>query len=177
MKTPLIFFISTLFTYQSFSQEVEEISLDLKFQVKYADTLNDIGERLNGRWKYLGKRTKAGLIDTLQESMKNDKTIIIVVENGTVYESIGGERKKADYFYEINYSFDFGNESYSREKKGLKGGMTTITSDQPIPEMAYYKGKFGIVFYSLYGQSFEGIQDLTSERLLLTNGEEYLRME
>jgi len=177
MRTKLLILLFTLFFTQSYSQDFGKIKLDSKLQVKYSDSLKIIGERLTGKWKYLGKRTNGSLIDTIGVSFWNDKKTVITVENGIVIESEGDKRKRADYFYEITYSFKDGKGFYSREEKYINEDVTLITSCQPIPELVYYKGKFGIIFTGMVGQSFSKITELTSEKLVLENGKEYLKLE
>jgi hypothetical protein len=177
MRMKLLIILFTLFFTQSYSQDFGEIKLDSKLQIKYSDTLQNIGERITGKWKYLGKRSNEILKDTIGMSFRNDQKIVITVENGIVIESKGNKRKKADYFYEIIYSFKNGKGFYSREKKYLNKDITSITSDQPIPELVYYEEKFGIVFIGMAGQSFSEIIELTSEKLILENGKEYLKLE
>ena len=177
MRTKLLIILFTLVFTQSYSQDFGEIKLDSKLQIKYSDTLQDIGERITGKWKYLGKRTNGILTDTIGMSFRNDKKIVITVENGIVIESKGNKRKKADYFYEITYSFKNGKGYYSREEYYFNKNITSITSCQPIPELVYYKEKFGIIFIGMGGQSFSEINELTSEKLILENGKEYLKIE
>ncbi|WP_452231339.1 hypothetical protein [Lacinutrix sp. MEBiC02595] len=177
MRNTLLIILLSLFFTKFYSQDFGEIILDSKLQIKYSDTLQNIGERITGKWKYLGKRANGILTDTIGTSFRDDKKTIITIENGIVIESEGKKRKKADYFYEINYSFKKGNVYYSREKKSINNNWETISSCQPIPEIAYYKEKFGILFIEMIGQSFSGINKLTSEKLVLENGKEYLKLE
>lgn len=65
--------IITFFFTQSYSQDFGEIKLDSKLQIKYSDSLKNIGERLSGKWKYLGKNKSGILSDTLYMSFSNDK--------------------------------------------------------------------------------------------------------
>ncbi len=166
-----------MFFTQSYSQDFGEIKIDSKLQIKYSDTLKNIGERLSGKWKYLGKRINGSLTDTLGISFRNDKKTTITIENGIVIESEENKRKKANYFYEITFDFKNGKGYYSREKKSINEDVTSITSCQPIPELVYYKDKFGIIFIGMAGQSFSEINELTSEKLILENGKEYLKLE
>jgi hypothetical protein len=177
MRNTLLIILFTSFFIQSYSQDFGEIKLDSKLQVQYSDTIQNIGERISGKWKYLGKRTNGILTDTTGTSFRNDKKTVITVENGIVIESEGSKRKKADYFYEITYNFKNGKGFYSREEKYINEDITSITSCQPIPELVYYKEKFGIVFIGMAGQSFSEITELTSEKLVLENGKEYLKIE
>ena len=177
MRNILLIILFTSFFTQSYSQDFGEIKLDSKLQVQYSDTIQNIGKRITGKWKYLGKRTNGILIDTIGTNFRNDKETLVIIENGTVIESEGNKRKKVDYFYEITYSFKNGNGFYSREKKYFNEEITSITSCQPIPELVYYKEKFGIVFIGMAGQSFSEITELTSEKLVLENGKEYLKIE
>jgi len=177
MRMKLLIILFTLFFTQSYSQDFGEIKLDSKLQIKYSDTLHNIGERITGKWKYLGKRRNGILKDTIGMSFRNDQKIVITVENGILIELKENKRKKADYFYEITYNFKNGKGFYSREKKYLNKDITSTTSDQPIPELVYYEEKFGIVFIGMAGQSFSEIIELTSEKLILENGKEYLKLE
>ncbi|MEE9364229.1 MAG: hypothetical protein V3U92_16640 [Cellulophaga sp.] len=177
MRNAILIILFTSFFTQSYSQDFGEIKLDSKLQVKYSDTIQNIGERITGKWKYLGKRTNGILTDTIGISFRNDKKTVITVENGIIIESEGNKRKKADYFYEITYNFKNGTGFYSREEKYINEDITSITSCQPIPELVYYKEKFGIVFIGMAGQSFSEINELTSEKLVLENGKEYLKIE
>ena len=177
MRTKLLLILFTLLFAQSYSQDFGEIKLDSKLQIKYSDSLKNIGERLSGKWKYLGKRTNESLTDTIGVSFSNNKKTIITVENGIVIESEGNKRKKVDYFYEITYSFKNGNGFYSREKKYINEHLTLLSSCQQVPLLVYYKEQFGIVFIGMAGQSFSEINELTSEKLILENGKEYLRLE
>ncbi len=177
MRNTLLIILFTSFFAQSYSQDFGEIKLDSKLQIKYSDSLKNIGERLTGKWKYLGKRTNGSLIDTIGMSFRNDKKTVIIVENGIVIESEEDKSKKADYFYEITYSFKNGKGFYSREEKYINEDIISITSCQPIPELVYYKEKFGILFIGMAGQNFSEIKKLTSERLILENGKEYLKLE
>ncbi|MGI9532964.1 hypothetical protein [Lutimonas sp.] len=177
MRTKFLLILLTLFLTQSYSQDFGTIRLDSELQKKHSDSLKNIGERLNGKWKYLGKSANGSLIDTVGTSSKNGNRSIIIVENGIVFEVEGNKKKKANYYYEIIFSFINGKGFYSREKKYLIDGITEISSDQPIPELVYYKEKFGIVFHQMLGETFNGINELTSERLVLENGKEYLKLE
>ena len=177
MRNTLLIILFTSFFFQSYSQDFGEIKLESKLQIKYSDTLQNIGKRITGKWKYLGKRTNGILIDTIGTNFRNDKETLIIIENGTVIESEGNKRKKADYFYEITYSFKNGNGFYSREKKYFNEGITSITSCQPIPELVYYEKKFGILSIGMGGQSFSEINELTPKKLVLENGKEYLKLE
>ncbi|MGH1383686.1 hypothetical protein [Kordia sp.] len=139
--------------------------------------MKNIGERLTGKWKYLGKRKNGTLTDTIGTSFSNNKKTIITIENGIVFESEGNKSKKADYYYEITYSFKNGKGYYSREEKSINDDWKSITSCQPIPELVYYKEKFGILFIGMGGQSFSEIIELTTEKLVIENGKEYLKLE
>ena len=177
MRTQFLVILLTFLITQSYSQDFGEIKLDSKLQVKYSDTLRNIGERLSGKWKYLGKRAKESLIDTIGVSFTDDKKTIITVENGIVFEIENGKRKKANYFYEITYNFKNGKGFYSSEEKYFNKEITSISSCQPIPELVYYKGNFGILFYEMVGESFRKIRELTPERLIFENGKEYQKMK
>jgi hypothetical protein len=177
MRNILFTILFTLFLTQSYSQDFGEIKIDSKLQIKHSDTLKNIGERLTGKWKYLGKKTNGILIDTIGTSFSNNIKTTIIVENGIVIESEGNKRKKADYYYEITYNFQNGNGFYSREEKSLNDDWESITSCQPIPELVYYGEKFGILFIGMGGQSFSEINELTSEKLVLENGKEYLKLK
>ncbi len=177
MRTTLLIILFTSFFTQSYSQDFGEIKLDSKLQIKYSDTLQNIGERITGKWKYLGKRTNGILTDTVGMSFRNDKKTLITIENGIVIESEGNKSKIADYFYEITYSFKNGKGYYSREKNYFNEGITSVTTCQPHPKLVYYEEKFGIIFIGMGGQSFSKINELTSEKLVLENGKEYLKLE
>jgi len=177
LNTKISIILFTFFLTQSYSQDFRKIKLDSKLQIKYSDSLKNIGERLTGKWKYLGKRTNGSLIDTIGVSYRFGKKTIIIVENGIVIESQGDKRKKADYFYEIIFSFKNSKGFYSREEKYINEDITSITSCQPIPELVYYKEKFGIIFIGMIGESFSEINELTSEKLVFENGKEYLKIE
>ncbi len=177
MRMKFLIILFTFFFTQSYSQDYGEIKLDSKLQIKYSDTLQNIGKRITGKWKYLGKRRNGILKDTIGMSFRNNQKIVIIIENGIVIESEENKRKIADYFYEITYDFKNGKGFYSRERKYLNKDITSTTSDQPIPELVYYEEKFGIVFIGMAGQSFSEIIELTSTKLILENGKEYLKLE
>ncbi len=177
MRNALLIILFALFFSSSYSQDLEEIKLDAKSQIKYSDTLINIGERLTGKWKYLGKRTNKRLIDTVGISFRDNKKTVIIVENGIVITSIGNKRRKADYFYEITYNFKNGKNSYSCEEKSLNGDITSITDCQPIPKLVYYKEKFGILFIGMLGENFEPIRKLNRNYLVLENGKEYIKIK
>jgi len=175
----LKFFIITLslFFGTSYSQEFDEIKYDLKLQVEHKDSLQSIEERLAGKWKYLGNRNNEILTDTLFARFWNNKSTYGIVENGIIYEIVNGKRKKANYYYEVTYSFKKGKGFYSKERKYLNSEIIEITNHQPIPKLVFYKSNFGILFTGMGGQYFEKINKLTTEKLVLENGKEYLKME
>lgn len=177
MIKKLLIIVFALFLTQSFSQDFDEIKLNPKLQIKYADSLKSIGERLTGKWKYLGKRKGDILSDTLFTSFSNNIKTIAIVENGKVFELINGKKKEADYYSETTYSFKNGKGDYSSEKKYLNSDITWVSSCQPIPGLVYYKKQFGILFIGMAGQNFEAICKLNSKYLVLENGEEYKRVE
>jgi hypothetical protein len=177
MRNELLIILFTLFLTQSYSQDFGEIKIDSKLQIKHSDTLKNIGERLTGKWKYLGKRANGILTDTIGTSFSNDKKTIITIKNGIVIETEGKKSKKADYFYEVTYNFKNGNGYYSREEKSLNEDWESMTSCQPIPELVYCKEKFGILFVGMGGQSFSEINGLSSEKLIMENGKEYLKLK
>ncbi len=179
MKTKLLTLLFILLISHSYSQEndLNEIKYDYKLQKEYKDTIQNIGEKLTGKWKYLGKNTNGKLIDTMSVSFRNNKETITVVENGNVFELEGNTRKKTNYFYEITYSFKNRKVFYSLKKKYYNENIIEISSCQSIPELIYYNGKIGILFVDMIGEHFEGIIKLTSERLILESGKEYLKLK
>ncbi|MFG6686689.1 hypothetical protein ACGK9U_08925 [Mariniflexile sp. HNIBRBA6329] len=177
MRTKLLIILFTLFFIQSYSQDFGEIKLDSKLQIKYSDSLRNIGERLTGKWKYLGKKENGFLRDTLFVSFNNNQKTTVIVENGKIFELINGKKKEADYYSETTYDFKNANGFYSSEKKYLNSDIVSITTCQPIPELVYYKEKFGILFIGMAGQNFESIRELNSKKLILENGEEYQKVE
>jgi hypothetical protein len=177
MRNTLLIILFTSFFIQSYSQDFGKIKLDSKLQVQYSDTIQNIGERINGKWKYLGKRKGGILSDTLYVSFSNNKKTTVIVENGIVFELANGKRKKADYYSETTYEFKNGNGFYSSEKKYLKSDIIEITSCQPIPELIFYKEKFGILFIGMAGQNFEPIRELNTNNLIFENGKEYQKIE
>ncbi len=177
MRTKLLIILFTFLFTQSYSQDFGEIELDSKLQIKYSDTLKNIGERLIGKWKYLGKRKNGILSDTLFVSFSNSKKTTVVVENGIIFELANGKRKKANYYYETTYEFESGKGIYSREKKYFNSDIISITTCQPIPKLVYYKEKFGILFIRMAGQNFESISELNPKKLILENGKEYQKIE
>ncbi len=177
MRNTLLIILFTSFFIQSYSQDFGEIKLDSKLQVQYSDTLLNIGERISGKWKYLGKRKSGILSDTLYVSFSDDKKTTVIVENGIIFELTNGKRKKADYYSETTYEFKNGKGFYSSEKKYLNSDIISITTCQPIPELIYYKEKFGILFIGMVGQNFEPIRELNTKNLIFENGEEYEKVE
>ena len=167
----------TSFFIQTYSQDFGEIKLDSKLQVRYTDTLQNIGERISGKWKYLGKRKSGILSDTLSMSFSDDKKTTVIVENGIISELANGKRKKANYYSETTYIFKNGKGFYSSEKQYLNSDIISITTCQPIPELIYYKEKFGILFIGMAGQNFEPIRELNTKSLIFENGEEYQKVE
>ncbi|ARV14505.1 hypothetical protein BTO07_04780 [Polaribacter sp. SA4-12] len=166
-----------MFFTQTYSQDFGEIKIDSKLQIKHSDTLKNIGERLTGKWKYLGKRKGGILNDTLNVSFSNNKKTTVIVENGIIFELADGKRKKANYYSETTYEFDNGKGYYSLEEKSFNDDWETITSCQPVPELVYYKEKFGILFIGMAGQNFEPIRELNINNLIFENGEEYQKIE
>ena len=117
MRTNLLIILFTLFLTQSYSQDFGEITVDSKLQIKYSDSLKSIGERLSGKWKYLGKRKIGILSDTLYVSFSDNQKTTVIVENGIISELTNGKRKKADYYSETTFDFRNGKGFYSSEKK------------------------------------------------------------
>lgn len=179
MKIGIFTILFLSLTNFSFCQEnnFNEIKYDQKLQVEQRDTLQDIGKRLTGKWKYLGKNSNGILTDTISIGFRNDEKIITTIENGTVFETVGKKKNKADYFYEITCSFENKKMYYSRERKYYNDNIISITDCQPIPELVYYNNKFGIVFSGMGGDNFSGINELTSEKLIFENGKEYSKIE
>ncbi|WP_282069683.1 hypothetical protein [Olleya namhaensis] len=177
MKVKLFTILFTLFLTLSYSQDFGEIKIDSKLQIKHSDTLKTIGERLTGKWKYLGKRKGEILIDTLNVSFTNNKKTTVIVENGTVFELSDGKRKKAEYYIETTYKFDNDKGYYALEEKSLNDDWKSINTCQPVPELIYYKEKFGILFTEMLGQNFEAIRDINTNTLILENGKEYKKTE
>ena len=177
MRNTLLTILFTSFFLQSYSQDFGEIKLDPKLQIKYSDTLQNIGERLTGKWKYLGKRNSGILSDTLFVSFNNKNKTTVIVENGIVFEIENNNRKKADYYYETSYEFKNGSGIYSEDKKYFKENILEISTCQPFPELIFYQNKFGILFIGLGGQNFEAISKLKADKLVFENGSEYWRTE
>ena len=177
MKTKIIIILLTVFFLQSYSQEFDGIKYNLELQAKYKDTLRNIGDRLTGKWKYLGKKDHKILIDTLSLNFRDDEKTYVVVENGTLFEIRNGKRKEANYYYEITYNFDNSIGYYSEDKIYFDSNIIESYSSQPYPELIYYQNKFGILFVGHGGESFEVIRELNSEKLIFENGEEYLKIE
>ena len=172
----IILFLS--FTNFSFCQEngFNEIKYNQKLQVEQRDTLQNIGKRLTGKWKYLGKNDNGILTDTISIGFRNDEKMITTIENGIVFETVGRKKNKADYFYEITCGFKNKKMYYYRERKYYNDNIISITDCQPIPELVYYNTKFGIVYRGMGGDSFIGINELTSEKLIFENGKEFSKL-
>jgi hypothetical protein len=177
MKAKLLIILFTLYFIQSYSQDFGKIKLDSKLQIKYSDTLQKIEKRITGKWKYLGKRTNGILKDTIEVSFSNDRKTIITVENGIVIESKRNKRKKADYFYQMDFNFKSGIGIYSFEKMSINGLWESVTSCQPIMKLVYYDNKIGILMDGTAEDSFSQINELTSEKLVIENGKEYLKLK
>ena len=177
MRTNLLIILFTLLLTQSYSQDFGEIVVDSKLQIKYSDSLKSIGERLSGKWKYLGKRKSGILSDTLYVSFSDNQKTTVFVENGIISELTNGKRQKANYYSETTFDFRNSKGFYSSEKKYLNSDIISITTCQPIPELIFYEEKFGILFIGMGGQSFEPILELNSENLIFENGEEYKKVE
>ena len=176
MRLKFLIIILSLFFSTSYSQEFGEIKYDLKLQAEHKDTLQSIGERLTGKWKYLGKRNNGILTDTLFARFWNNKKTYGVVENGIVYEIDDGIRKKTDYYYEITYRFKTSKGFYSRERRYRNKDIVEKSSDQPIPRLIFYKNNFGILFTGMAGHNFEKINELSADMLILESGKEYLKI-
>jgi hypothetical protein len=177
MRTKLLIILFTLNFIQSYSQDFWEIKIDSKLQIKYSDTLQSIGERITGKWKYLGKKINGNLTDTIGTNLKNGERTLITIENGIVFKTKRNVRKKADFFYQIDVNFKNGKIFYSETEISINGNWESFTSCAPIPELVFYKGQFGILFIGMGGQSFSEINKLTSEKLVIENGKEYLKFE
>jgi hypothetical protein len=181
MRIIQITFILFLFCFKSYSQEYEDLFYDEQLQIVYKDTLQSIGKRLTGDWKYLGNRNRINdgiLTDTISLSYSlGEIATLIIFENGVYYEIVEGERKKADYFYKTSFDFisDFSNYSY--DKIYFNKNITEITSSQPIPELIYYKNCFGILYNFRPAYELDIINVLTDKKLIFKNGEEYVKLE
>jgi hypothetical protein len=171
----ILFFLINL----SFSQEspFNEIKFDKKLQIIHKDTLQNVRERLTGKWKYLGKKINEKISDTISVSYYENKTVTTTIENGIVFETEKDIKRKASYFLELTYSFKDGINNYSLERVEIDGSVIYVTSCQPIAKLIYYEGKIGIHFLGMSGDRFAEINKLTSESLILENGKEYLRLE
>ena len=163
----------------SFCQENDfnEIEYDQKLQIEQRDTLSNIGKRLTGKWKYLGKKSNGILTDTISVGFRNESKIITTIENGIVFETEGNKKSKANYFYELTYSFENGKSNYSVERIDLNKEIIWVTSCQPLSELIYYEDMYGILLKGMAGDSFYKINKLTSKSLVLENGKEYLKLE
>jgi len=163
----------------SFCQEngFIKIEYDQKLQVEQRDTLQNIGKRLTGKWKYLGKNSDGILTDTISVAFRNESKIITTIENGIVFEIEGNKKSKANYFYELTYSLENGKSNYSVERIDLNKEIIWVTSCQPLSELIYYEDVYGILLKGMAGDSFHKINKLTSKSLVLENGKEYLRLD
>ena len=56
--------------------------------------MKNVQERLNGKWKYLGKKINGKFSDTISVSYYEDRTVTTTIENGIVYESEKDIKKK-----------------------------------------------------------------------------------
>ena len=179
MKTEILTILFFLQIIISYSQEktFNEIKYDPKLQIIHKDTLKNVQERLNGKWKYLGKKINGKFSDTISVSYYENRTVTTTIENGIVYESEKDIKKKVNYYYELTYSFKNGKNINSFEKVLFDKSITYVTSCQPIQELIYYKGKIGIHFFTMSGYHFTVINKLTSESLILENGKEFIKLE
>ena len=96
MKTEILTILFFLQIIISYSQEktFNEIKYDPKLQIIHKDTLKNVQERLNGKWKYLGKKINGKFSDTISVSYYEDRTVTTTIENGIVYESEKDIKKK-----------------------------------------------------------------------------------
>ena len=177
MKQNTLFILLALFYIQSYSQEFGKINYDSHHQVKYKDTIQSIGRRITGKWKYLGTRQNETLSDTIGGGTREGKWTYDVVENGIAYEIVNGKRQKVGYYYQITFDFEKPEGTFKREKKYLNENIVEFSSDQPIPQLIYYKGSFGILFIEMVGEHFVAIRELNDEKLILENGKEYFKIE
>jgi hypothetical protein len=144
-------------------------------QVKYADSLIQVENKLNGKWKYLGKRYNDMLIDTMKIIL-NTKKSFVTVENGVVFEHKRKKKRKADYFYRMDVNFRNRIGTYSLEEISLTDYWIALSSSQPLIKIVYFDKKIGILFIAHSGSWFRGIIKLTATRLVLENREEYVKL-
>lgn len=175
----LIYILFILFITQSYSQEndLDVFKYDDELQLKYSDTIKKIEERLNGKWKYLGKKTDGILIDTISFKTRNEKGTYTIVKNGDIFELIGMKEEKMNYILEVTYNFKDKRGFYSINKKYLKDDITEIRTCEPIPQVIFCNDKLGILFIGMAGENFNEITELSLERLIFGNGKEYLKLE
>lgn len=179
MKISFLTLLLILTIKLSYSQEkpFKEVKFDPKLQIIHKDTLKNIGERLTGKWKYLGKKVDKIFLDTISVSYYESRTVTTTIENGIVFELENDTKKKVNYFYELTYNFKNGKSSHSFEKVLFDKSITYVTSCQPTLKLIYYEGKFGIFFNGMTGDHFTEINRLTSERLIFENEKEYIKLE
>ena len=182
MRNIQITFILFLFCFKSYTQEYEDLFYDKQLQIVYKDTLQSMGKRLTGDWRYLGNRNriKNGIItDTISLSYSAEGIeTLITFENGVYFEIVDGERKKADFFYKTRFDFSSDFPIYSSDKVFINNkSITEISSSQPLPELIFYKNSFGILYNSMPAYELEIINELTDEKLIFKNGKEYIKID
>ena len=178
MRIKFFYILFILFISQTYSQNSnwDEIRINKRAQLKFKDTIKNIEENLNGKWKYLGKKIDNRLIDTITRYFGNGKKSMIIVENGEVSKINENKSEKQNFYYQITFNF-INNNYYYENKIYIEKNRVSMNSCEPFPEVIFYKKKFGVLFTEMLGNYFKEIKELTFNKLIFDNGEVYMKIE